>query len=62
MNLTTTDLLVALDEAVRIVVKARTDGVLCNGAQAIWNINKHAENHLNDQIKALMAPEIEVAL
>jgi hypothetical protein len=54
-------LIQSLDEAIRIISAARTAGKLASGSSAIWRIADHAENHLDKQIKDLLAPPAETA-
>jgi pyruvate/2-oxoglutarate/acetoin dehydrogenase E1 component len=54
-------LIQSLDEAIRIISAARTAGKLAAGSSAIWRIADHAENHLDKQIKDLLAPPAEIA-
>jgi hypothetical protein len=49
-------LIQSLDEAIRIISAARMAGRLAAGSTAIWRLSDHAENHLDKQINALLAP------
>jgi hypothetical protein len=54
-------LIQSLDEAIRIISAARMAGNLAAGSTAIWRLSDHAVNHLDKQIKALLAPPAESA-
>jgi hypothetical protein len=49
-------LIQSLDEAIRTIAAARIAGNLAAGSTAIWRMSDHAENHLDKQISALLAP------
>lgn len=42
----------SLDEAIRIISKSRL--ALAGGAENIWAISFHAENHLNKQVRSIL--------
>jgi hypothetical protein len=48
-------LIESLDQAIRILAKAKAQ--TASGASAIYCKVLHAENHLNDQVKELLADE-----
>jgi hypothetical protein len=54
-------LIQSLDEAIRTISTARMAGNLAAGSTAIWRISDHAVNHLDKQIKDLLAPPAETA-
>lgn len=55
----TIDLINALNDAIATIIKARIDNGLCNASATIWALSKHAEQHLDAQIKTLLAPDPE---
>lgn len=56
-TLETAALIAGIDAAIRIII--RTRGELASGSQALWDKLNHAENHLDKQIRELLAPEPE---
>lgn len=56
----TFELIASLDEAIRIISAARIAGHLAAGSTAIWRLSDHATNHLDAQIKELLAPPAEL--
>ena len=55
----TLDLILALNEATKILREANRK---CTGDSfAIWRLTDHAEQHIDKQIRALLAPPAEVA-
>jgi hypothetical protein len=49
-------LIQSLDEAIRIIMAARKP--LAGGSLALWSLLDRAENHLDMQIKELLAPPV----
>ena len=50
--MTTLQIIQGLNAAIALLIN--TGRQLCGGSQTIWNIVKHAENHLDAQIKDLL--------
>jgi hypothetical protein len=54
----TLDLIQALNEATKILKQANRE---CAGdSLAIWRLTDHAEQHIDKQIRELLAPSVEI--
>lgn len=54
----TLEIIQGMDEAVRILKKAGFE--LCGGSHALWSLVDHAEQHLNKQIRELLALPVDI--